>query len=144
MRELQAVSRPALTGPSVGADPRDRRSPALRLASNDAMTVGGILSINPRLRAVKVHGQAKSLTRGQYELLMTFVRRIDEVVPFGDLHEAACGVRWNGDTRSVRQLVSKLVRSIGPAATLIRNIRGVGYAMVSKSFDDGVSQDDGA
>lgn len=101
------------------------------LEQRDGLIVAGELTINLKLRTVTVNNELTHLTKGQFDLLLKLLHRAGEVVTFEELHQVACGVsRWRGDTRAIRQQLSKLAKSIGESKALIRNIRGVGYALV--------------
>lgn len=103
----------------------------LGLEERDGLIMAGELTVNLKLRTVAVKSQHTHLTKGQFDLLLKLLHRAGEVVPFEELHQVACGVsRWRGDTRPIRQQLSKLAKSIGDSKTLIRNVRGVGYALV--------------
>jgi DNA-binding response OmpR family regulator len=93
--------------------------------------IAGDLTIDLRLRSVSEKGKRVHLTKGQFDLLMELLLRKGEIVPFERLHCVGCAVsHWNGDTRAIRQQLSKLTRAVGSVAPFIRNVRGVGYAMV--------------
>ncbi|MBN1606918.1 MAG: winged helix-turn-helix transcriptional regulator [Polyangiaceae bacterium] len=101
--------------------------------SRRVLGVGDIV-IDVDRRRVLQKNLPLELTKGQYDLLVTLVESEGRVIPFDELHRIACNLSpWTGDTRAVRQQVSKLVRKLGDPSLKIENVRGFGYALIPRA-----------
>ena len=95
--------------------------------------------INENRREVSAHGQTINLTKTEYNLLITLMRRPGQVYSRAQLVD----VVWEGNfiiDRVVDSVISRLRRKLGrmeDGRNCIRTIHGVGYSMAECSDESG-------
>lgn len=95
------------------------------------ITVGGILTINPGRHEVRVAGEKVSLTSTEFRILLILARRVNWVFTRDQLLNELWGnQKWVLD-RTIDVHISKLRAKLGKAGRLLHNVRGVGYKMES-------------
>jgi two-component system, OmpR family, response regulator len=109
---LRAVLRRADGGPAAAERPR---------------TVGPI-TLDPGRRAVTVEGTAVQLTSTEFDLLAHLVGRPGRVFTREELLASVWGYAAHAGTRTVDVHIAQVRAKLGPAGSLIRTHRGVGYA----------------
>ncbi|MEV1286659.1 response regulator transcription factor [Micromonospora sp. NPDC049679] len=115
-RELVARVRAVLrrtAGPPPGTQP--------------ARAVGGV-TLDPLRRAVTVGGAPVHLTSTEFDLLAHLMSRPGRVFTREELLASVWGYASHSGTRTVDVHVAQVRGKLGAAATLIRTVRGVGYA----------------
>ena len=103
-----------------GARPLERSGP--RLAS-------GPIVLDEVLRRVSVVGRAIDLTPREFSLLECFLRHPDQVLSRDQLLDQAWPYGVAVTPNAVDAYVHYLRAALGPAATRIETVRGVGYRM---------------
>jgi len=117
-RELVARIRALLRRPRVGTEPGDEAWRA------DELTV------DPRRRAVTLHGSPVLLTVIEFDLLATLIREPGVVRTRQQLLDRAWGADYVGDEHVVDVHLANLRRKLGDdpvRPTYIETIRGIGY-----------------
>ncbi|MEV6611040.1 MULTISPECIES: winged helix-turn-helix domain-containing protein [unclassified Kutzneria] len=89
----------------------------------------GELRIQPAARQVWQRGDAVELTRMEFDLLLHLARRPGRVHLRTALLSELWGLPHGVETRTLDVHVRRLRRKLGPAATLITTVRGVGYRL---------------
>ena len=93
----------------------------------------GTLTIDVAAREAKADGRALNLRPREYDLLMTFVRRLGEALSRDQLLNQVWGFEYYGDTRTVDVHVAALrekLRDAGAQGVSIETVWGIGYKMV--------------
>lgn len=88
------------------------------------------LLIEPAARRVVLDGTEISLTRTEFDLLMTLARRAGLVTGTAAILEAVWGTDWVGDGHAVEVQVSRLRQKLGDSPIrprFIHTVRGIGY-----------------
>jgi DNA-binding response OmpR family regulator len=88
----------------------------------------GPLTLDPGRRKVTVNGDNVQLTSTEFDLLAHLVNRPGRVFTREELLSAVWGYASHSGTRTVDVHVAQVRAKLGPAGTLIRTHRGVGYA----------------
>jgi DNA-binding response OmpR family regulator len=117
-RELVARIRALLRRPRMGAAPGEEAWHA------------GDLAVDPRRRAVTLHGSPVLLTVIEFDLLATLIREPGVVLTRQQLLDRAWGADYFGDEHVVDVHLANLRRKLGDDAarpTFIETVRGVGY-----------------
>jgi DNA-binding response OmpR family regulator len=116
-RELVARIRALLRRPRMGAAPGEE-------------AWHGDLAVDPRRRAVTLHGSPVLLTVIEFDLLATLIREPGVVLTRQQLLDRAWGADYFGDEHVVDVHLANLRRKLGDDAarpTFIETVRGVGY-----------------
>ncbi|GAB4220465.1 MAG: response regulator transcription factor [Acidobacteriota bacterium] len=92
------------------------------------MRCGGI-SLDPHRYEVKVQDQVVRLTTTEFNLLHCLLRNQGRVVTRDLLLEQVWGYRYGGTTRTVDTHVQRLREKLGPEASRLETVRGVGYRL---------------
>ncbi|GID92648.1 response regulator transcription factor [Amorphoplanes digitatis] len=87
----------------------------------------GPLLLDPGRRLVTVDGAALSLTPTEFDLLGHLLGRPGRVFTREELLASVWGYASHAGTRTVDVHVAQVRAKLGPAANLIRTVRGVGY-----------------
>ena len=87
----------------------------------------GPLQLDPGRHEVTVDGAPLTLTPTEFELLAHLLGRPGRVFTREELLGAVWGYASPAGTRTVDVHVAQVRAKLGPAATLIRTVRGVGY-----------------
>ncbi|MET8150680.1 response regulator transcription factor [Actinoplanes sp. NPDC049668] len=87
----------------------------------------GPLRLDPGRRLVTVDGAALSLTPTEFDLLGHLLGRPGRVFTREELLASVWGYASHAGTRTVDVHVAQVRAKLGPAANLIRTVRGVGY-----------------
>jgi DNA-binding response OmpR family regulator len=95
-----------------------------------ALVVGAV-RLDLDAREVTVDGETVSLTVTEFDLLATLLRRPGRVLSREQLLAQVWGYEAAGGTRTVDVHVAQLRAKLGPAAEVIRTVRGVGYGTVA-------------
>jgi DNA-binding response OmpR family regulator len=88
----------------------------------------GPVSIDPNRRLVLADGVAVALTPTEFDLLIHLMNRPGRVFTREELLASVWGYAAHGGTRTVDVHVAQLRAKLGPSGTIVRTIRGVGYA----------------
>ena len=105
-----------------------RRGPRLRERS---VTVGP-LAIDLEARRVRVHEKTVHLTAKELSILGFLAARLGRVVTRDELLEAVWGDVTESARASLDVLVMRIRRKLGDQASLLRTVRGLGYALESE------------
>jgi two-component system KDP operon response regulator KdpE len=114
----------------IGALLRRAGGPA---AASDGIVILGPVRLDPRTRAVTVHGVAVDLTPREYELLKVLLAQPGRLLTKGRLLRAVWGVAYADEGHYLHVYVSRLRRKLdaadptGAASALITAEPGVGY-----------------
>ncbi len=87
----------------------------------------GPVRIDPATRSVTVNDEQVHLTSTEFDLLMHLMNRPGRVYTRDELLSAVWGYAAHGGTRTVDVHVAQVRGKLGDAASVIRNVRGVGY-----------------
>jgi DNA-binding response OmpR family regulator len=93
----------------------------------DKVKTLGPVSLDPVRRLVTVAGTPLALTPTEFELLGHLVGRPGRVFTREELLASVWGYASHAGTRTVDVHVAQVRAKLGPAANLIRTVRGVGY-----------------
>jgi two-component system phosphate regulon response regulator PhoB len=114
----------------LGDDWAEERMPATPEASARPTKLAvGPLEIDLRAHRVTVNGTRVRVTAMQMRLLVHLATHRDEVVSRADLLRDVWGYNVELQTRTVDIHVQRLRERLGPAASLIATVRGVGYRL---------------
>lgn len=98
----------------------------------EELSCGGI-SVDTEKRRVTANGAAVSLTRKEYELLLTLLRGKGRVFTRDELLHTVWEFDYSGESRTVDVHVRTLRSKLGSCGDVIETIRGVGYKVVTKN-----------
>lgn len=99
------------------------------IARDEPFAVAGA-RVDPRaLRLVDAAGRTSDITSRELALLRLFAARPGEALPRDRLLNEGWGVDYLGTTRTLDQLIVKLRRKLGPDASALETIHGVGYRL---------------
>jgi two-component system OmpR family response regulator len=87
----------------------------------------GPVSLDPARRLVTLHGAPVALTPTEFDLLGHLLGRPGRVFTRDELLAGVWGYASHAGTRTVDVHVAQVRAKLGPAAALIRTVRGVGY-----------------
>ncbi len=124
MARIQAMMRRPRTGPVSGRPPES--------VPGDPVRAFGDLDIDGGGRDVTVAGVPVSLTRTEFDILLTLAREPGVVFTRPQLIAAVWGPSWVGDEHLVDVHIGHLRRKLGDEASqgrYVRTVRGVGYRM---------------
>jgi len=92
--------------------------------------VAGSISLNQKQCTARVDGTQLDLTRREYMLLETFVRRAGQVLTRDQLADAVWGVAAEVSNNNLDVHIHSLRTKLGPkGAMYIQTLRGVGYVL---------------
>ena len=111
---VRAVLRRTADGPGVESAERVRQV--------------GAVALDPGRRAVCVDGAPVALTSTEFDLLAHLMNRPGRVYTREELLASVWGYAAHAGTRTVDVHVAQVRGKLGPAGTIIRTVRGVGYA----------------
>jgi DNA-binding response OmpR family regulator len=89
--------------------------------------IGDLLSVNPETYEARVEGQAVDLTSTEFRILMLLVSKPGRVFTREQILDYLWGHEKIVLDRTIDVHIRNLRDKLGPAARLIKNIRGVGY-----------------
>ncbi|MCL4545025.1 MAG: response regulator transcription factor [Chloroflexi bacterium] len=90
----------------------------------------GLITLDPSAREVFVGDREMALTPREFDLLELFLRNPRRVLSRTTILDHVWGYDFDGDTNLVDVYVGYLRRKLGEeAGTLLRTVRGVGYAL---------------
>lgn len=92
----------------------------------------GTLSINPGGRDVTVAGQRIALRTKEFDLLLTFVDHINQVLSRDQLLDLVWGYEYYGNTRTVDVHVAHLRDKLEGSGLQIETVWGMGYKLVQE------------
>jgi two-component system KDP operon response regulator KdpE len=78
---------------------------------------------------VRVNGESVKLTPREWELLLVLAQRTGQVVTQQELLTTVWGARHRGNAQYLRVYVGHLRRKLGPAASLLQTIAGIGFRL---------------
>lgn len=87
----------------------------------------GRLALSPKRRQVTADGQEIALTYKEFELLHLLLRNPGLVFTRDQLLSSIWGEDYLGEVRTVDVHIKTLRKKLGPCASLIETVRGVGY-----------------
>ena len=123
--ELLARVRAALRRASARPGGSARPGPSV---SPSAPFPFGPFTVDPARYALRAPGAPDiPLTDRELGLLRLFAARPGEVLTRDALLDALWGVRYAGTTRTLDQHIAQLRRKLGPAASLLSTVHGLGY-----------------
>ena len=93
---------------------------------SDEIRMGG-LALSPKRRQVTADGQEIALTYKEFELLHLLLRNPGLVFTRDQLLSSIWGEDYLGEVRTVDVHIKTLRKKLGPCASLIETVRGVGY-----------------
>jgi DNA-binding response OmpR family regulator len=102
------------------------RRPAL---AGSAPIIAGELNIDLPARTVSVAGVAVELTRAEFDFLAALARRPGAAVSRGWLVEHVLDPARDGDERTLDVHVSRVRKKLGPAASTVATVWGIGYRL---------------
>jgi two-component system OmpR family response regulator len=89
----------------------------------------GPITLDPGRRQVLADGEVVALTPTEFDLLAHLMNRPGRVFTREELLASVWGYAAHGGTRTVDVHVAQVRAKLGPAAAVIRTVRGVGYAI---------------
>jgi two-component system, OmpR family, response regulator len=89
----------------------------------------GALTLDPRSRRARLHGDELELTATEFDLLECLLRNAGRVLTRSELRRSVWGYTFEAQTKIVDLYVHYLRRKLGDDADMIRTVRGVGYAL---------------
>ncbi|MEZ5688561.1 MAG: response regulator transcription factor [Caenibius sp.] len=89
----------------------------------------GALVLDPPTRNVELAGEALSLSKQEFRLLLLFMRRAGQVLSQADILENLYELEAERELNTVEVLVGRLRRKIGKQR--IETLRGMGYRLVA-------------
>jgi len=92
-----------------------------------AISVGGILHIDPEKHAVAVAGEPVELTATEFRILLILAEKPGWVFPREKILDRLWGQEKAVTDRTVDVHIKHIRGKLGPAARFVRNVRGVGY-----------------
>ena len=95
--------------------------------SNDRPRTVGPVTLDPARRSVTVDGTPVTLTQTEFDLLAHLLGRPGRVFTREELLASVWGYAAHAGTRTVDVHVAQVRGKLGPAAGIIRTVRGVGY-----------------
>ncbi len=98
----------------------------------------GVLRVDTGRRVVSIAGRTAQLTRAEYDLLLAFMRRREQVLTRDQLLTVVSGANDAVFDRAIDVQVSRLrqkLAALGAPPQIIRTVRGVGYMMDGKAGD---------
>jgi len=98
------------------------------VAAAPALTVGAVRVEPDTRRVILDDGQEIPLTATEFDLLAVLLRRPGHVLSREQLLSEVWGYEAAAGTRTVDVHVAQLRAKLGPAADVIRTVRGVGYS----------------
>jgi two-component system phosphate regulon response regulator PhoB/two-component system alkaline phosphatase synthesis response regulator PhoP len=104
-----------------------RRSAAPNPQGDNLIRVGGTLAIDQGRHLALVNGEAVTLTQTEFSILLILSRNPGWVFSREKILDALWGDEKAVIDRTIDVHIKHLREKLGPAATLIKNIRGVGY-----------------
>lgn len=104
-----------------------RRSAQDEVASHAEHRVFGILEIDTAKHEALVRKKPIELTAKEFQLLNFFLQRPNRVVQRELLLEEVWDMEADVETRTVDVHMRRLRKKLGPAAGLLKTVRGVGY-----------------
>jgi two-component system response regulator BaeR len=104
------------------------RRPPLALAPEEPQRVGEFLLDESRMR-ISYAGQALELTTSEYKLLRKLLRSPGRVFSRAQLLVELHGTDDEAFDRAIDTHIKNLRRRLGPAASLLRSVYGVGYQL---------------
>jgi len=120
LARVRAALRRASAG-SSGAQPPSLANPA-------APFPFGPYTVDPARYALRAPGAPDiPLTDRELGLLRLFAAHPGEVLTRDHLLDALWGVHYSGTTRTLDQHIAQLRRKLGPAASLLSTVHGLGY-----------------
>jgi two-component system phosphate regulon response regulator PhoB/two-component system alkaline phosphatase synthesis response regulator PhoP len=96
-------------------------------AETSTMEVGGLLSVDPATFEARVEGQAVDLTSTEFRILKLLVSKPGRVFSRQQILDYLWGHEKIVLDRTIDVHIRNLRDKLGPAARLVKNIRGVGY-----------------
>ena len=85
--------------------------------------------LDRRARRVQVSGAEIDLTSKEFELLACLLEHEGQVLTRAQLKELVWDFPFDAKTKVVDLYVHYLRRKLGPAGSIIRTVRGVGYSV---------------
>jgi DNA-binding response OmpR family regulator len=89
----------------------------------------GALTVEPDSYRLKIDGQSVALTAGEFRLLWMLAVHAGTVVTNDQLAHANQRGHEVLSDKSIRSFIASLRRKMGPTASLLRTVRGVGYRL---------------
>jgi two-component system KDP operon response regulator KdpE len=103
-----------------------RSSPAMLMERVQRI---GEIELDRDTRLVRVNGESVKLTPREWELLLVLAQRTGQVVTQQELLTTVWGARHRGNAQYLRVYVGHLRRKLGPAASLLQTIAGIGFRL---------------
>jgi DNA-binding response OmpR family regulator len=104
-----------------------RRSTKPAPGAGDLIRVGEALAIDPGRHSVLVNGNAVELTSTEFSILLILGRNPGWVFTREKILDALWGDEKDVIDRTIDVHIKHMREKLGPAGSLIKNIRGVGY-----------------
>jgi DNA-binding response OmpR family regulator len=118
-RELVARVRAILRRARSGADHTSR-----------AMKKLGNVTVNPAAREVTVGGERVSLRTKEFDLLVTLIDHVNQVLSRDQLLDQVWGYEFYGQTRTVDVHIAHLRERMSGSSLTIETVWGMGYKLV--------------
>lgn len=106
-----------------------RRASGDLQVSSDKQRHLGNLTIDPGSRDVAVDGEPLTLRVREFELLLTFVDNVNQVLTREQLLNKAWGYDYYGETRTVDVHVAQLREKLSTSSVRIETVWGIGYKL---------------
>lgn len=95
----------------------------------------GNLLLERNLQKLTIDGEVVEVTGTEYRLLQIFLERRDEIVPREDLLSRVWNYRSTTETRTVDTHVRRLREKLGPYASQLETVRGIGYRFLTPAAE---------
>jgi len=123
------VTKPFSPGELVARVKAVLRRGEARREEGDRLDIGGVLSLDLKRHEVTVRGKRVDLTSTEFRMLQLLASKKGWVFSREKILDHLWGNEKNVVDRTVDVHIKHLREKLGPAAKLIKNIRGVGYKL---------------
>ena len=127
MRELMARVRALLRRIALDSQVHVAEGDSFSPATTAAVSVGGILRVDPTARIATLHGVELDLTPKEFELLLLFAQHPGRAFSREFLLEQLWGYDYDGFDRTVDTHITRLRKKLGALGDNIVTVWGVGY-----------------
>lgn len=112
-----------------------RRSATPAPAAGEPVRVGPLV-IDPQRHVAEVDGETVALTLTEFRLLTALVAARGRVLSRNQLIDQGMGLNAIVTDRTIDVHLASLRRKLGPARSLIRTVRGIGYQLAPEDAED--------
>lgn len=96
----------------------------------------GCLFVSPERHIAEVNGEAVTLTRKEFEMLLLLMQNKGRVLSRDQFLNQVWGYAFDGENRTVDVHIRTLRQKLGDAGSYIHTIRGIGYKLEEKPDEE--------